>query len=320
MAGTSFMERKAASSCLGRFSAKAAAELGHHLAEEHHSPLALALACLRLSLHAFGEPPPQCEGALEEALRVQELCGQTDLESVAKLTLRVQELWSHLPNSAVVMKWTAREHLLGGPLPLAPSALSLARAQAAHAPGAQIFEGKGQAKRTRMKRKMSEHASSIGSDEQNLDIPKRLKSSEQCLVPGVSWQSKHSRWVVRWYEEKETKRKYFSVHHFMKTSKTFCEAEADAHRAAIEFRKGLERSGIVKAKRLENPHSGAKGVFWHTRDKAWEAKMKINGQWLYGGKFTPKDSTPEEVERARLAAVESRRKLEEKYFKKQQRD
>ena len=139
------------------------------------SPLALALACLRLSLHAFGEPPLQCEGALEEALRVQALCGQTDLESVAKLTLRVQELWSHLPNSAVVMKWTAREHLLGGPLPLAPSALSLARVQAAHAPGAQILEGKGQAKRTHMKCKMSEHASSIGSDEQNLDIPKRLE-------------------------------------------------------------------------------------------------------------------------------------------------
>ena len=135
------------------------------------SSLALALACLRLSLHAFGEPPLQCEGALEEALRVQELCGQTDPESVAKLTLRVQELWSHLPNSAVVMKWAARERSLGGPLPLAPSALSLARLRAAHAPGAQIFEGKGQVKVTRMKCKLSEHASSIGSDEQNLDIP-----------------------------------------------------------------------------------------------------------------------------------------------------
>ena len=33
-----------------------------------------------------------------------------------------------------------------------------------------------------------------------------------------------------------------------------------------------------------------------------------------GGYFKPKDSTPEEVERARLAAVEGRRKLEEKYF------
>ena len=95
----------------------------------------------------------------------------------------------------------------------------------------------------------------------------------------------------------------------MKTSKTFCETEVDALRAAIEFRKGLERSGIAKAKRVENPHSGVKGVFWHTRNKAWEVTMNINGQRLYGGTFRPKDSTPEEVERARLLAVESRRKL-----------
>ena len=154
------------------------------------SPLALAITCLRLSLHSFGEPPPQCEGALEEAGQEGEVNG-----SVAKLALRVQELWSHLPNSAVVRKWAAREQELGGPLPQAPSALSLAHARAAHAPGAQIFEGRGQVKRAHMKRKMSEeHASGIGSDEQNLDTPKRLKSSQapesNKLVPGVSWQSK----------------------------------------------------------------------------------------------------------------------------------
>merc|ERR1711933_283692 len=34
----------------------------------------------------------------------------------------------------------------------------------------------------------------------------------------------------------------------------------------------------------------------------------------YGGRFKPKDTNPEEVERARVAAVESRRKLEERYF------
>ena len=100
----------------------------------------------------------------------------------------------------------------------------------------------------------------------------------------------------------------------MKTSKTFCEAEADALRAAIEFRTGLERSGIVRAKRVEKPHSGVKGVLWYTRDKAWEVKLNVNGKKLHGGYFMPKDSTPEEVARARLAAVESRRKLEEKYF------
>ena len=90
--------------------------------------------------------------------------------------------------------------------------LRIGQTPAAHAPGAQILEGKGQAKRTRMKRKMSEHASSIGSDEQNLDIPKRLKSSEQCAVPGVSWQNKKRAWQVLWYEEKERKWKHFSAH------------------------------------------------------------------------------------------------------------
>ena len=41
-----------------------------------------------------------------------------------------------------------------------------------------------------------------------------------------------------------------------------------------------------------------------------KASVNINSQTLFGGKFKPKDSTPEEVERARLLAVESRRKLE----------
>ena len=96
----------------------------------------------------------------------------------------------------------------------------------------------------------------------------------------------------------------------MKTGKTFCEAEAEALRAAIGFQKDLERSGVVKAKGVENPHNGVTSVFWHTPTKTWEVKMNINGQTLFGGRFTPKDSTPEEVERARLLAVESRRKLE----------
>merc|ERR1712176_482502 len=108
--------------------------------------------------------------------------------------------------------------------------------------------------------------------------------------------------------------KCFSVPHFMKTGKTYSEAEAAALRAAIEFRKGLERSGIAKVKRVENPQSGVKGIYWYILAKAWKVKLNINGKLLHGGTFKPKDSTPEEVERARLAAVESRRKLEEKYF------
>ena len=206
---------------------------------------------------------------------------------------------------------------------------------------------------TQKKRKFSEHISSIGSKEQNLDIPKLessqapeanepiatcgavvqdasgtsgtaaqgLKnrgkrmirvSSEQSGVRGVSWtwRNKLGSWQVFWFEEKNMKKKYFHVRHFMKTSKTFCEAEVDALRAAIEFRKDLERSGIAKAKRVENFQSGVKGITWHNRLQRWQVQLKINGKLIPGGYFKPKDSTPEEVERARLAAVESRHKLE----------
>ena len=134
-------------------------------------------------------------------------------------------------------------------------------------------------------------------------------SSKQSGVPGVNWHT-HGAWQVSWREEKKRKCKHFEVRHFMKTSKTFCEAEADALRAAIEFRKGLERSGIAKAKRVENPQSGVKGINWHIRKKAWLVRLQINGKQLFSSKFKPKDSTPEEVERARLLAVESRCKLE----------
>ena len=68
------------------------------------------------------------------------------------------------------------------PLPLAPSPLIGRCAElittSCPAPGAQVFKSKGQVKVTQKKRKFSEHASSIGSDEQNLDMPERLKSSQ----------------------------------------------------------------------------------------------------------------------------------------------
>ena len=76
----------------------------------------------------------------------------------------------------------------------------------------------------------------------------------------------------------------------------------------------LERSGTAKAKRVAHFQSGVKGITWHNLLQTWQVHLKINGKLIPGGYFKPKDSTPEEVERARLAAVESRRKLEEKYF------
>ena len=190
--------------------------------------------------------------------------------------------------------------------------------------------------------------------EQNLDIPKRLKSSQapesneptcgavaqyasstcttaaqglqdrgkrmifvsskQCAVPGVSWH-KRGAWQVSWREKNERKYKKLNVRDFMKTSETFCKAEADALSAAIKFRKSLEKRGVGMAKRAQNPQSNVPGVNWHRPKKAWMVQLQVKGKRLSGGCFKPKDSTPDEVECARLAAVESRRKLEQKYFK-----
>ena len=71
---------------------------------------------------------------------------------------------------------------------------------------------------------------------------------------------------------------------------------------------------MQEAKREEMPQSGVKGICSHPQEKSWQVELTINGKNFFGGTFKPKDSTPEEVESARLAAVESRRKLEEKYF------
>ena len=54
-------------------------------------------------------------------------------------------------------------------------------------------------------------------------------SGKQSGVPGVKWNhSSGGRWEVNWNEEKMRKHKYFTVHHFMNTGKTYSEAEADA--------------------------------------------------------------------------------------------
>ena len=70
----------------------------------------------------------------------------------------------------------------------------------------------------------------------------------------MSWHT-HGAWQVSWYENKKRKYKTFEVRDFMKTSQEN-DAEADALRAAIEFRKCLERSGIAKARRAEKPQTG----------------------------------------------------------------
>ena len=106
-------------------------------------------------------------------------------------------------------------------------------------------------------------------------------------MPGVYWHTNDS-WTATWNEEKKQNFNHFHVHHFMNTGKNHSEAEADALRAAFEFRKGPGRSGIAKAKCERKPQSGVKGVIWILQKNYWQARLKFNGKWLHGGTFKPK--------------------------------
>lgn len=60
----------------------------------------------------------------------------------------------------------------------------------------------------------------------------------------------------------------------------------------------------------EAPQSGVKGVCWCRHTKAWKAYFCVRGERFESAYFYPKDDTPKELERARLAAVSRRRELE----------
>ena len=106
-----------------------------------------------------------------------------------------------------------------------------------------------------------EHASNIGSDEQNLDIPKLQESSQPSELnePMATWGA----WTVNWCEAMKLKWRDFHVHHFMTTGKTYTEAKTDALHAATAF---LERIVIVNAWCEENPDGWRHGIHWSLKD------------------------------------------------------
>ncbi|CAK0798745.1 unnamed protein product, partial [Prorocentrum cordatum] len=90
-----------------------------------------------------------------------------------------------------------------------------------------------------------------------------------------------------------------------------------ARRAAVEALRRLEREdqlGRVRVRDAEH-QSGEKHIVWHTGRKLWRVSFMINNGPDKGRmarpEFLPKDESPEEVERARRAAVEALRRLEE---------
>ena len=161
---------------------------------------------------------------------------------------------------------------------------------------------------------MMTHDAVASASEKAKQPVQEVELQEKMGKIGVRW-SVVGAWRVSWCEEKQEKARLFYVRQFMSTGKTYHTAKADALRAATALRRRLlEESGIAKAEREETLQSGVKGVLWNMRAKYGQVQLVLNGKKRYGGTFKPKDSTLEEVERARLAAVESRRKLEEEFY------
>jgi len=100
------------------------------------------------------------------------------------------------------------------------------------------------------------------------------------------------------------------VHGYMERgNKSYEEADAEALRDAIAFREELARKGVVQAGRA--PCTKAMhGVRWVQGTRAWRVRIRdAAGHTWHGGYFRPEDDTPEEMERARLAALECRHNL-----------
>jgi hypothetical protein len=49
----------------------------------------------------------------------------------------------------------------------------------------------------------------------------------------------------------------------------------------------------------KNSRSGIKGLTWHSRDKAWEAQIRVNGKGVYLGRFKHPEDARKALEDAR---------------------
>jgi len=134
-------------------------------------------------------------------------------------------------------------------------------------------------------------------------------------VKGVTWVPGMNSWRVAWKQDGHHKSRYFLVHrHAEEHRGSYEEADAAALRDAVAFREGLERQGVIKPARAER-QSGQQGVHWHRTRGLWTVRMLVRGKTKTCCAFRPKDDTPEEIERARLAAMEWRLKLEAEHGK-----
>ena len=144
-----------------------------------------------------------------------------------------------------------------------------------------------------------------------------IVAKKQSGVPGVRYFCPRNEWRAQWRENSKYQTKVFKISAYQTPERTEEQAEAAALQAAIAFRKEKEASGTIKVRNKNGvaaeKKSGIKGVTWLKRG-GWKVALQLRGKTLLGGTFRAATDSPEDVERARLLAVEARTALERKHF------
>jgi len=150
---------------------------------------------------------------------------------------------------------------------------------------------------------------------QGMGAQKRVISvqTKQSGTPGITWSKTHNGWDVLWREAGKKRHKHFAVRKYTSPGKSTQEADAQAFHDARAFREGLVEQGKIKVSAAKHT-TGVKGVTWHKKQNAWVVRYHAAGKRQPGGTFKAKDGTAEEIECARLAAVECRLKLELEHY------
>lgn len=131
------------------------------------------------------------------------------------------------------------------------------------------------------------------------------------LPVGISWCETMSRYDVAWRENKRKKHKYFCVKPLIAKGKNFQEAKMEALRAASEFNRKIRRKWnlpLTKSEALARTSCGVCGVLWQPESQSWLVRCRGKNKSA-GKRVSPRNQSPEEIERTLRLAVTYRNQL-----------
>jgi len=132
-------------------------------------------------------------------------------------------------------------------------------------------------------------------------------------VKGVLWSREKKCWVVTIRQTIQGKLTHVKWVRFRPKDDTPTEIEKARLLAVAKRQKWEKKYYVMSVRAPEGPppverQSGVPGVTWRKKEGTWYVAAYAGNGRVYRG-FTPKDDSPEEVERSRLAAVHCLRTL-----------